>query len=79
VTTAADLGCYLFADVEAPWRNLRQVLLPAAEEGQLPMRLAPFVPLASHRRLAQQISDQVGGRVGTLLATAAWSQLLACG
>ncbi len=59
VTTAADLGRFPFADIEAPWRDLRQLYLPAAAAGALPLRLAPFVPLGSAPRLARLLAEQV--------------------
>jgi len=38
ITTVGDMGRALFADVGASWRDLEEVLHPAADSGELPVR-----------------------------------------
>jgi predicted amidohydrolase YtcJ len=59
VTSVVDMGRALFADVEASWRDLEQVYSPAADAGQMPIRVRAFVPLAQWGRLATKVAAQV--------------------
>jgi hypothetical protein len=48
VTTVHDMGRTPFSDgAEASWDDLLEVYVPAAERGELPIRIYAFVPLES--------------------------------
>ncbi|KAG2492348.1 hypothetical protein HYH03_009296 [Edaphochlamys debaryana] len=51
ITTMVDLGRYPFSDADSPWRDLMEVYLPAAEAGELQVRIFAYTPLVSRRRL----------------------------
>ncbi|KAG2447703.1 hypothetical protein HYH02_007163 [Chlamydomonas schloesseri] len=73
VTSVVDMGRYPFSDEGSSWRDLQEVYLPAAESGELPLRLVANVPLSSwdrlhawvaHRAAQQRPAHQRGSSVG---------------
>ncbi|EFJ44615.1 hypothetical protein VOLCADRAFT_94988 [Volvox carteri f. nagariensis] len=56
VTCVGDMGRYLVGEEGAPWRDLEEVYLPAADAGNLPVRVSAFMPLRSWRRLSSWVA-----------------------
>ncbi|GIL61849.1 hypothetical protein Vafri_16260, partial [Volvox africanus] len=67
VTSLTDMGRYLAGDESGPWLDLEDVYLPAADSGDLSVRIFAMVPLRSWRRLSSWVAVQgrahPGGRL----------------
>ncbi|PNH07380.1 hypothetical protein TSOC_006160 [Tetrabaena socialis] len=67
VTSLVDMGRFPFADIDSPWRDLQEVYLPAADSGQLRIRLVAHMPLQSWPRLQAWVAARgrahPGGRL----------------
>ncbi|DBA97126.1 hypothetical protein WJX77_007862 [Trebouxia sp. C0004] len=53
ITTVCDMGS--IGEVEEVWEALEQVYMPAADKGELPIRVFAMVPLATWPRLQQLV------------------------
>ncbi|GLI65679.1 hypothetical protein VaNZ11_009286, partial [Volvox africanus] len=56
VTTLVDMGRYLAGDESGPWVDMEEVYLPAADSGNLSVRIFAMVPLRSWRRLSSWVA-----------------------
>ncbi|GIM11474.1 hypothetical protein Vretimale_14968 [Volvox reticuliferus] len=56
VTTLVDMGRYLAGDDRGPWLDLEEVYTPAADSGNLSVRIFAMVPLRTWRRLSSWVA-----------------------
>eukprot|EP00887_Chlorella_sp_A99_P005517 scaffold1.g5517.t1 len=68
ITLLHDMGRLAFMEgEEAAWEDLEEIYVPAADAGQLPLRLYSFVPLPTWERLAHRVQHlgraHPGGRL----------------